>query len=204
MATIGRALLGATATVAVTLSSATPALARDRGGLDAGDVIAGALIIGGIAAVLAAADNDGRRYDGWGDRERDAYPYSYDDYGRYYDGGRDRRYGRWDNRGDPRRAIEQCVRAAERNASRYSYGRADVTDVRDVRSTSRGYEVRGRVAVNATGRDWRDGDRVYGRGWNDDYRGWNNSLRGYDSGSFRCKVEYGRIVDLDYSGIRGL
>ena len=29
-------------------------------------------------------------------------------------------------------------------------------------------------------------------------------MRGYDSGSFKCKFERGRVVDLDYSGIRGL
>ena len=116
--------------------------------------------------------------------------------GRYRDG----YYGR----GNPRQAIEQCVRTAERNAARYSYGRADVTDVREVRNTRWGYEVRGRIAVNTRGRDWRDGDRYYGNGWGGDYRGWNNSLRGYDSGSFKCKFERGRVVDLDYSGIRGL
>lgn len=201
MKTIARTVLGTAAAAAVAVSAAAPAVARDHGGIDAGDVIAGALIIGGIAAVAAAADND--RYDRYDGR------YAYDDrydgrgwggYGRYDD----RRGGRWNDRGSPRAAVEQCVRAAERTAARYSYGRADVTDIRDVRNTSRGYEVRGRIAVNANGRDWRDGDRIYGRGWNNDYRGWNNSLRGYDSGSFRCRVEYGRVADIDYSGIRGL
>ena len=46
--------------------------------------------------------------------------------------------------------------------------------------------------------------RVRAKGWGGDYRGWNDNLRGYDSGSFKCKVEYGRVVDIDYSGIRGL
>ena len=82
--------------------------------------------------------------------------------------------------------------------------RADVTDVRDVRQTRWGYEVKGRIAVNSNGRDWRRGDSNYGRGWNNDYRGWDNSLRGYDSGNFKCRVERGRVVDIDYSGIRGL
>ncbi|MCX7282550.1 MAG: hypothetical protein NTX28_00630, partial [Novosphingobium sp.] len=89
-------------------------------------------------------------------------------------------------------------------AGRVSWGRADVTDIRDVRDTRYGYEVRGRIAVNAQGRDWRNGDPRYGRGWNNDYRGWDSSLRGYDSGTFKCRFERGRIVDLDYSGIRGL
>ena len=79
-----------------------------------------------------------------------------------------------------------------------------MTDIRGVDRNNRGYTVRGRIAVNSQGRDWHRGDRNYGNGWNNDYRGWNNNLRGYDAGSFRCKVEYGRVVDIDFSGIRGL
>ena len=104
----------------------------------------------------------------------------------------------------PRSAIEQCVYAAERNASRYSYGRADVTDIRQVKDTRYGFEVKGRIAVNGKGRSWNRGDSNYGQGWCGDFRGWNSSMRGYDSGSFKCKFERGRIVDLDFSGIRGL
>lgn len=179
---------------AVALSAAAPAAAqhRDRDGISAGDIIAGALIIGGIAAVASAASKSGDSYDR--------------DY-RYGRAGYDRGFGyRDDNawRGSPRRAVEQCVYAAERSAARQSYGRADVTDVRDIRETRYGYEVRGRIAVNSTGRDWRRGDSNYGRGWGGDYRGWNAGLRGYDSGTFKCRVERGRIVDLDYSGLRGL
>jgi hypothetical protein len=93
----------------------------------------------------------------------------------------------------------------ERYASRYSYGgRADVTDIRDIDRNSRGYTVRGRVAVNTGDRDYRYGDSRYGRGWGGDYRGWNDNLRGYDAGSFRCRIEYGRVTDIDIDGIRGL
>lgn len=196
MKTMSKALVGTIAAGAMALSSATPAFAehRDRDGVSAGDVIAGALIIGGIAAVASAASNNNDRYD------RD---YRYDRAGYGYDRG----YGyRNDNawRGSPRRAVEQCVYAAERNAARYSYGRADVTDVRDIRETRYGYEVRGRIAVNSNGRDWRRGDGYYGRGWGGDYRGWNDNLRGFGSGSFKCRIERDRIVDLDYKGIRGL
>ena len=199
MNTFTKALTGTAAAAALAVTSVSPAIARghDGGGVNAGDVIAGALIIGGIAAVASAAGNNNRGYD-----------YGYDragyDRGRYERGGHDRdeRYGY--GAGNPRAAVEDCVRAAERTASRNSYGRADVTDVRDIDRTRWGYEVRGRIAVNGNGRDWRDGDGRYGRGWNNDYRGWNNNLRGYDSGSFRCKVEQGRVVDLDFSGIRGL
>jgi hypothetical protein len=197
MKTMTKGLVATVAAGAMAVSSATPAFARDgghNGGISAGDVVAGALVIGGIAAVAASAGNTNRDI-GYG---RAGYGYDRGaDFGRW--GGRDR----FDN-GNPRRAIEQCVMAAERGAARYSRGRADVTDVRDIRETRWGYEVRGRIAVGGMGRDWRRGDGDYGRGWNGDYRGWNSAMRGYDSGSFSCKVERGRIVDLDYSGIRGL
>ncbi|MFM6949646.1 MAG: hypothetical protein ACKOW1_01345 [Novosphingobium sp.] len=192
----GKGTIAAIAAGAMVVASAAPAFAehRDRDGISAGDVIAGALIIGGIAAVASAASNSNDRYD------RD---YRYDRAGYGYNQG----YGYRNDyawRGNPRQVVEQCVYAAERNASRYSYGRADVTDVRDIRQTRYGYEVRGRIAVNGNGRDWRRGDDNYGRGWGGDYRGWNDNLRGYDSGTFKCTVERGRIVDIDYSGLRGL
>lgn len=192
---LAKGLVTTVAAGAMAVSAASPAIARDGhhgNGVSAGEVIAGALVIGGIAAIAASAGNNDRdyRYDRAG----------YDDY-RGYDRDHD---GRGWQRGNPRAAVEQCVRSAERDARRYGHGRADVTDVRDVRETRWGYEVRGRIAVNTMGRDWRRGDGEYGRGWNGDYRGWNNSMRGYDSGAFTCRVERGRVVDLDYRGIRGL
>lgn len=201
MKTLSKVLVGTVAAGAMAISSATPAFAehRDRDGISAGDVIAGALIIGGIAAVASSVGND-RGYDRGYDRDYRYDRAGYGDYDRGHGYGNDRGY----HRGHARRAIEQCVRTAEREASRYSYGRADVTDVRDIRETRWGYEVRGRIAVNSMGRDWRRGDRHYGSGWGGDYRGWDNRHRGYDSGSFKCKFERGRIVDLDFSGIRGL
>ncbi len=213
MKTISKALAkGAIATVAagaMAVSSATPAFAehRDRGGISAGDVIAGALVIGGIAAIASAAGNSNRNRD-YDNRDGD-YRYDragYGNYGgNYGNQGGNNYYDRDDyRRGNARQAIEQCVRTAERQASRYSYGRADVTDVRDIRETRYGFEVRGRIAVNSSGRDWHRGDRDHGQGWGGDYRGWNSSMRGYDSGSFSCKFERGRIVDLDFNGIRGL
>ena len=191
MKTLSKALVGTVAAGAMAISSATPAFAEsrhhDRDGISAGDVIAGALVIGGIAAIASAASNNDR-YD------RD---YRYDRVGY----GSNRGYGFRDN---PRQAVEQCVRAAERQASRFSYGNADVTDIRQVRDTRYGLEVKGRIAVNSMGRGWRGGDGYYGRGWGGDYRGWNSNLRGYDSGSFKCRYDRGRVVDIDFSGIRGL
>jgi len=186
MKTITKALVGTVAAGAMAMGSAAPAQAqwrdRDRDrydhddGIDAGDIIAGALIIGGIAAVASAAG-----------RDRDYYDDGYRGY--------DRGYYR---AGSPRRAVEQCVYAAERNASRYSWGgRAEVTDIRDIDRRRDGYTVRGRIAVNTRNNYWR-------RGWGNDWRGWNDNYRGYDAGRFRCDVRYGRVVDLDYSGIRGL
>lgn len=186
MNTFTKTLVGTVAAGALAVSSTAPAYARD-GEIGAGEIIAGALVIGGIAAIAASAGN------------KDSYSYDRAGYRDYPGNGR---YGR--GYGNPRQAVEQCVRAAERNASRYSRGRADVTDVRSVKNTSYGYRVKGRIAVNSSGHGWRKGDAVYGRGWNGDYRGWNSNLRGYDSGRFDCKVSGGRVVDLDYSGIRGL
>lgn len=194
MKTLTKALVGTVAAGAMAVSAAAPAAARDRGnGIDAGEVIAGALIIGGIAAVAAAASNNRN--------DRNDRDYRYDRAGYGANG----RYGGGYGRDNPRGAVEQCVYAAERNASRRSYGgRADVTDIRRVRETRDGYEVRGRIAVNTMSRGWRAGDGRYGRGWNGDYRGWNDNLRGYDAGNFTCKVRFGQVASLNYSGIRGL
>ena len=203
MNTITRALTGSVAAAAMAASAITPAIARDGhdggfgGGIGAGEIIAGAVVLGGIAAVAASAGRNDRDY-GYG---RAGYDNGRGDRGRGWGHGGGNGWGRRDN---PRQAIEQCVRTAEREAGRQSYGRADVTDVRDVRETRYGFEVRGRIAVNSMGRSWRHGDSRYGRGWGGDYRGWNDSHRGYDSGSFKCKVEGSRIVDLDFSGISGL
>lgn len=195
MKNISKALAkGTIATVAagaMAVTSASPAFARDHrddDGIGAGEIIAGALIIGGIAAIASAASNDRDRYDDR--RYRGRYNHR-DDY----------RYGR----NGARDAVEQCVYAAERTANRYSYGgRSNVTDIRDVDRKRGGYKVKGRIAVNQMNRHWRGGDRYYGRGWDNDYRGWNNRHRGYDSGRFTCEVRYGRVVDIDFSGIRGL
>ncbi len=196
MNTTLKALVGTVAAGAMAVSAAAPAFARDnhRGnGIDTGDVIAGALVIGGIAAIAAAAsDNDrGRDYRYGGNYRYDRAGY----------GNENARYGY----GNPRQAVEQCVNVAERQANRTSWGgRADVTDIRSVRETRYGYEVRGRIAVNTMGHGWQRGNGNYGRGWGNDYRGWNDNLRGYDSGSFTCVVQRGRVAGIDYNGIRGL
>ena len=197
MQSITKALVGTVAAGAMVMASATPALAQSRrdNGIDVGDVIAGALIIGGIAAVASAANrnrNGGYVYEGNG---------GYND--PYYNGRYDPRYddrynNQYTNAGNSRQAVEQCVYAAERNANRYSYGgNSQVTDIRNIDRKRDGYTVKGRIAVNTRNANWQ-------RGWGNDYRGYNNNYRGYDSGNFTCKVRYGQVVDLDYSGVRGL
>lgn len=177
---IATAVLGA-----MTLAGATPLQARDRDGISTGDVIAGALIIGGIAAVASAASND---RDGYGYRDNN-YRYGDNNY-------RNNRYGH----GNSRAAIERCVRAVERDARRAGYRYADVTEIRDVDRERRGWEVTGRLVVDAGyRRDYRQ--RVsYGDG-RDRYR---HGGRDYDRGSFKCEIRRGQVIDVDYSGIRGL
>lgn len=174
-----------TAVAATVIAASTPALAHDgryrgRDGIDAGDVIAGALIIGGIAAIASAGSRGG-----WGhDRYYDSRRYDRDDYGYYRNG-----YG-------SRRAVEQCVRAAQRDASRY--GRARVTDITSISRTYGGYEVRGRLIVASR----------YYRGWDHDRwdrYGYDYDRYGddYDKGRFSCSTRYGDIEDLRFYGLRG-
>ncbi len=168
MQTLTKAVAGTIAAGAMVASAISPAMAqprRDNDGIRTGEVIAGALIVGGVAAALAANNNNHRR----------VMPVS------------------------PRQAVDQCVRAAERGAIRYS---GDVTDIRSVRQTRNGIEVRGRIAVKTFAGQWR-GRGQYGNGWGNDHRGWNNNLRGYDAGNFTCTFERGR-TNVKYSGVRGL
>ncbi|UAB77455.1 hypothetical protein INR77_11680 [Erythrobacter sp. SCSIO 43205] len=167
--TLGTIATGAAGAMA--LASATPAMAdrgRDRG-VDAGDVIAGAVIIGGIAALAGAFSKNDRDYRGdyRGTRYNNGYAY---------------------NRGGGQRAIERCIRVAERQASRFGgYRYADVTEIRDIDRTRYGWRVKGRMEVQG----------LQGRGY-----GYGN--RGYDRGKFTCYVEGRGRPQIDFRGIRGL
>ena len=143
---LAKGTLGTVAAGAMALASAAPAMAddhrdRDRGGIGAGEIIAGAVVIGGIAALAGAFDGDrDRRFD-------------------------DRRFARngfgggWGNVG-PRGAINQCVNAAERQARRFGGWRfADVTQIRDVDRTRFGFRVQGRIEVQGNPAFRRDFDR---------------------------------------------
>ena len=123
-----KAAIGA-ATAGAMLMSAAPAAARDRydrDGISAGEIIAGAVVIGGLAAILSSGNND--RYRGRYDDARYGYGY---DYNRY---------------GNSRSAVSQCVNAVERGSRRY--GRTDVTEVTSIDRKREGYRVKGRVIVN--------------------------------------------------------
>jgi hypothetical protein len=173
------------AAAATTIVAAAPAMAdngRHRGhdGIDAGDVIAGALIIGGIAAVASAASRGDRGYD----RRYDRGGYDRYDYGYYRNG-----YG-------SRVAVEQCVRAAERDASRF--GRARITDVTSINRIRGGYEVRGRLVVAGRGHWARGYD-----GWDRYGYRYDRYGRDYDKGKFSCLSRFGSIQDVRLSGLRG-
>ncbi|GAA0276280.1 hypothetical protein GCM10009127_16190 [Alteraurantiacibacter aestuarii] len=199
MKSISKALAkGTIATVAagaLAVGMAAPANAQDRNHrnnnhISTGEVIAGAVILGGLAAVIASSDNnrryDDRRYDDRRYNDRDYNDRRYNDRDRYDDRRSGSRYG-YNGRGNPDRAVEQCVRAAERQAERWGGGRADVTQIRDVERERGGFEVTGRIAVRTN-----------------DYRGRNSRNRGWDEGRFTCDFRRGRVVDIDYRGIRGL
>lgn len=197
MTTISKALVGTIAAGAMAMAAVGPASAQDRNrdrdrgdGISAGEVIAGAVILGGIAAVIASSNNDRDHYD-----DRD-----------YRDGDRDYRGDDRDYRGgnrggyvngygyNARTAVDECVRAAERRASRYSGANAEVYEVYDIDRSRRGFEISGRIAVR---NDYR------GRGWGGDYRRGNRN-NGWDEGRFTCDWRNGRVSDIDYSGLRNL
>ncbi|GMM92968.1 hypothetical protein [Qipengyuania sp. MTN3-11] len=93
-----------------------------HGGVDAGDVIAGVLILGGIAAVASAASRS--------DERRDDYRYP----ARYPDARGDARYPSQDARGI-NRAVSICVDAIERDVR--------VSQVDNVDRTAAGWRVSG-------------------------------------------------------------
>ncbi len=167
--TIAKGTLGTVAAGAMALATTTPAMAddhRDRDGIGAGEIIAGAVVIGGIAALAGAFDGDRDRY-----RDR-----------RYDDRNRDYRRSNFGRQG-PRAAVDRCVRAAETQARRFGGWRyADVTEVRDIDRTRRGFRVQGRIQVEGN-RNFRDN---------------------FDRGRFTCHFDGGGRPLIDFDGVRGL
>ncbi len=180
------------ATAGSVLVAATPAQARngnwnnDR--IDAGDIIAGALILGGIAAVASSVGNrgyDDRDY-GYGDRYRRG-GHGWNGGGNSYNSNYGSRY-----------AVDQCVRAAQREASRYGWAR--VTDVTSIDRDGRGgYEIRGRIVVQDRG--YRGNYGGY-RGGYDRGHSYDRYNDGYDKGRFNCVTRYDRVVGVRLGGLR--
>lgn len=142
------------ASAAVLTLAATPALARDRGwgghygrhhddGVSAGDVLAGVLIIGGIAAIASAAskskkDREAReqagdeyRYPGQqGDPQRN-------DFGGYGNSGSDNR-PEWREGNGINGAVDRCLEELERGSTK-------VEGVDSVNREGAGWRVAGRT-----------------------------------------------------------
>ena len=173
LSTLTKAAVAA-ATTGAMLSAAPAAVARDRDGdgISAGEVIAGAVILGGLAAILS--DNDRNDYRGYDRGYNDRYGYDRGYYNRDY--GYDYR-----RHGNSRQAVNSCVRDVEYRSGRW--GRTDVTQIRDIERRRDGYIVKGNVVV-------RDGYR--GRYGRDGY---------YDRGRFSCFVRYGRVENVRFSGL---
>lgn len=128
MKALTNTLSGAAVAALVTVAAAAPAQAQYRydrhydrdNGIDAGDIIAGVAIIGGIAAIASAIGSNDRydsRYDNRYDRG----------YG----------YGHGNQRYGERAAVDAC----RYQAARYGRGDVRITDVD--RRNDRSYRIRG-------------------------------------------------------------
>lgn len=198
MIKMAKKMLGAGAAVAALATMAVPAQARDyygrdhgRDGISAGEVIAGAVILGGIAAILSSGNNRNNSYETYDNRSGDDRYDRYDrDQGNYYNG----------NSGS-RSAINQCVRGVENYSVRYN--RSKVTEIQGIERTRDGYRVSGNVVVREGYRDRGYGrdDRGYGRDDRRDDRYGRGYNTGYNQGRFTCYVERGRVVDIQYRGL---
>jgi hypothetical protein len=182
---LNKALVGTAAAAAMAVS-ATPAMAKDgrHGGPSAGEVIAGVAIIGAIAAIASSGNND-RRYRDTNYRDddyRDSNSRESHYRGDRYDNERytESRFGNGYRQIGQRQAVNRCVRAAENGAS--NYGRANVTDIRDVDRTRYGYRVKGKILVEQG-------------------RGRHQRNRYSDTGKFTCYIEGNRVSDVQYSGL---
>ena len=137
MKALTKLLTGAAAAAAMTVT-AVPAQAqswdrRDRG-IDAGDIITGVAVLGGVAAIIAALDGGNDRYR--------SYDRGYN-YGRTSSG-----YG-YNGYNSAQAAVNACGREAQR------YGRN--IQITDLDRTSRGFRVRGRVDQVQYNRGWNRG-----------------------------------------------
>ena len=175
-----KSLLSAGAAAAALVSIAVPAQARERydrhrDSVSAGEVIAGAVVIGGLAALLSAGKNN---------RNNDGDNYEYNRPGYNYD----------DRGGNSRASVNRCINSVERWSD--GYRRSEVTQVRDIQRTRFGYRVIGNLVVKGGQQD-----RVYNNGYGGDRYDGNTYGRRYNKGWFTCTFEQGRVVGVDYSGL---
>ena len=197
MKIVTKSLLSAAAAAAALVITAAPAEAqyryRDRDSISAGEVIKGAVILGGLAAVLSAAKN-GRYQDGYDRNYNNGYSYN-------------------TNNGSSRAAINQCINQVENQTG--GYNRSNVTQIRSIERTRYGYRVLGTLEGQNDSRGYdRYGQRNrydqndryyqgsrYDRDDRYDRNGYGNTYnRGYENGQFACYVERGWVVDIDYNG----
>jgi hypothetical protein len=175
-----KSLLSAGAAAAALVSIAVPAQARERydrhrDSVSAGEVIAGAVVIGGLAALLSAGKNN--RNNGGDNYEYNRPGYNYDDRG-----------------GNSRAAVNRCINSVERWSN--GHRRSEVTQVRDIQRTRFGYRVIGNLVVKDSQQD-----RAYNNGYGGDRYDGNTYGRRYNKGWFTCTFEQGRVVGVDYSGL---
>lgn len=134
MTKVKQFITGSVTALAMVVSTTPAMAAHDNDGIGASEVIAGAVILGGLAAILTSSNND--RYD------RNGHYSPSDRYGRY-----DRDYDRGHRYDGSRMAVNKCVRAAEQEAS-FRRFRANVTEIKDIDRTRDGYRVKGRIVVD--------------------------------------------------------
>jgi hypothetical protein len=191
MSVVRKMMLGA-AGVALLASSIAPAYAgprwgggwgggwghrRDRDRVDAGDVLAGILIIGTIAAIASGSGEKKRRREEERRRERD------EEWQRNRDTPNGESNNSESSNGDYQRgpsqitseddAVNACASAVEDRAGRA----ASVRDISDVQQQRDGWEVRGVVERRS--------------GWRD---------RSADQSRFTCVVQAGRVTAIDFDG----
>jgi hypothetical protein len=152
---------------------------RHRDNFDLGDAVVGAVVVGGLIAVLSSASKKKRDET---DRPLDSGWEPRGDWNRGAEG--DWRWAdrEWDRRtNEERAAVSVCAREAEELGGRYER-EARLSEIETVDRSGGEYRVRGRLDVRA-------------RGGLDDRR---DSARAPETDAFTCYVRNDRIVDFRF------
>ncbi|WP_054530231.1 hypothetical protein [Erythrobacter sp. SG61-1L] len=123
---------------------------HDRGGIDAGDVLAGVLIIGGIAAIASAASNSSRNSEPNEDYRYREPSYPYPDERPDYQG-QDSYRGSGYSGGGIDNAVSICTDQVERGATR-------VASVDNAARTADGWRISGQLDNGGGFNCWIDND----------------------------------------------